>query len=1526
MAAPVLRRFLRGLGLLAVFAVGAVGALLLHANSNLERRIVARFVPVLLSSELKGSFELDGIEQIRASGAVFRGFRAKDPHGREVVRASLVHVEANLVELAMALLLGPRRLSIVLDQVRIANGEAWIYDDTGRGIPSIADAFSPRGPSTGQGRPVRLAIRAIHIERARGRGRIAGLPHLSAELTAVQGWLRVTEAGVDLAFQRFLTKLDGLPRARVVGVASLRLREPGWLRASFDGNYGELALTSRLRLDDDQLSLTVDLPRARPEEVRALIGAYPLVDDVALHAELAGALPHLMGSTRLEVGRGVVFGSGTLELSDGLRAALDVDARRVNVRSVIPGAPPTELDLVLSLDYASSKAGPLVAIDAQVEPAVLGEFAVPPFQLTGLYANSRFSGRVLLEEPGLPLRVALDIDSAGSVDLTARARALELGQSPRLRREVGARGQADLDAHAHIAKGYLSGELELTTRDLRYPGLRAQRASLTGTARGPLSDAQKLNLDLSLTATGVDLAGIALSRLTAKMSGPLAAPRVRAAASDERGGSIAAEGVVAARDGGARLTEVKIEAQRERLRASGKAALLSIAAGRLEAKEVELRVEGPGANGAPSSGTLEATVAYEKDLLELDARAESLDLTAARTLLGLGPGTVTGELAFDAQLVVARDLRRGRVTARLDRGVVGPTSGVTASAEATLEGHALAIDAGAQLENLGEIRGQMRGQIAGNPLDPRALREITGQASVDLIRVELAALGKLVGDPWPALRGSAGARLELRRASRDQVPSATLLGYTESFGVDVPREGEPFRLDDVDFRFGLNVEGGTGEADVNVRLVDRHDTLATLSLQTRVDVARLVAAPSLATSELRSLPIAGKLRFDERNLDSLPEPLRPSGVSGRLKLEANLAGTLWGPDVFARASVQGLELTGVRSERPLDVCTSVGYSHEQRRFAGSGEVFLNRETGVCTGRRLVRYAADGRLVPEMGSRLGRLEGTMVAEFERMPLEALPGLGDEGLSGLASGTLSLSRSSGPPVVFARLELLRTRVHEVPIGDGTLDVRSNDRAIAANLKLSHEKSRLDATALALLDTRSALPVIDLGEPVGAHVSAKAVDAVVLLPFTRSIFTEIGGRIDAELDILVAPGEAAGAPAKGRVSGKAALHDGSLQLAGLGLHLNAVELSARAEPQGQETRITVDSLQARAGRRRERVNVQKGRVWLDGMRIARAEGTIEATELPLLLEGVSQATATTRQGIAFTLLRTPAQMEASFDVPYLNVTLPQSSARGVISLAENRSIEVIQPLGEPKGAGGDGLPWLLKFRLGRDVKLTRSDLDLPLSGDVQVRLAQETAITGDLELSPGGRIQVSGKTFVIDSGEVHFDTGDAKNPRLRVIATWRAPDATTVIADVSGNYEQARLRLSSDPPRSEQDIYALLLGGTGSGGEGGDPAATGAGVGADLLGSLLVNTPLRQVEFRAGSEQLTDQRSYSTYTAALPISDEVWFEGSYKSLNTSDPTQERDAFSGTLDWRFRRNWSLRTEVGTIGTGLDLVWQYRY
>lgn len=1528
MARRVLTRVGQALGLLVVFVAAALLALLLHVDSAAERRIVARLVPALLGSQLGGSFSLASIERIDRNGAVFLGFSARDPKGREVIRAKRVRAQADLIELASALVFGPRRLSIVIEHVQITQADVFLFDDEGHGVPSIAATFLPRGPGTGKGRPVRLAIRAIEIDRAHGQGKLASLPFLNADIATVNGWLRVAERGVELSFSRFSTRVTGLPRADADGISSLRLNEPGFLRASFDGHYGPIQVSGTLRRDDDRLSLTVEVPKAAPDQIRSLISSYPLVDDITLSAELAGSPPYLIGTTQVQVGQGQIVGRGSVSLADPGHAELEFVGRRVNVESVIPGSPPTALDLATNLTIDLPATGPVLSLDAEVEPSLLGEFTLPPLWLTGRYADGRFEGRALLEEPGMPLRVAGEIKSSGVIDLTAKAKNFELARVPRIRRAVELSGRTSLDAKLHFEPGRAAGELVLDVSGFRYGQIGLGRASVNAKAHGSLEDWRTLNLDLGLEASRVDLGELALTRLSGKATGPLSAPNVRVAADDAKGGKIAAEGRLKLERNGARLEAAKVRAERGGQIAIGAAQVVSVAGERIEVREVSLSVlGGKGRPGEPDGGTIRGSFVLDRHFLEMDARAEALDLATARALLGVSPTRLDGKLTLDSEIVIARDLQRGRLVARLDDASYGKLEGMTLSANGRLDGSALTLDGGAQIENLGELRGHVQAELHGNPLVPDTLRTLTGEASLQVVRVDLARARPLLGDSVPPLEGLVGAELKLRRSESDQTPSVSLLGYTEGFGIDFPGADEPISLRGVDLRFGANVEGGTGEADANVKLVDHEDALASLTVQSAVDLADLIQNPALALAKLEALPITGKLRMEPRDLDSLPEPIRPSGVSGKVRLEANLAGTLGGPDLFARASLEGLELTDVRGGSPLDVCTSLAFDDGEQRFAGSGEIFLSQPSGVCSGRRLSRYAIDGRLVPDPGSRFGQVEGTLVAELERLPIEVLPVLGDQGFSGLASGTLSIARSGGIPVVFARFTLHRARVQGVPVGDGTLDIRSNDRAIAATLKLARDQSRLEATALALLDTTQILPSIDEREPIGARIAAHGVDAVVLLPLTRDLFSELGGRLDGELDILLSPPPEDGSEAQpGRVSGRATLHDGSLQLAGLGLRLNAVEVNARAEPLGKQTLISIATLEGSAGKRGERVRVRDGRVWLDGVRLSRAQGTIEATELPLLLEGVSQATATTRQGVGFELTRTPENMHVAFDVPYLSVVLPQSSVRGVISLDENRSIEVIQPLGEPKRRGGDGLPWLLDFKLGRNVQITRSDLDLPLSGNVQVLLAEKAQVTGDLDLASGGRIQVSGKTFVIDSGEAHFDTGEATNPRLHVVATWRAPDGTIVIADVSGTFKQARLRLSSDPPRSEQEIYALLLGGSGTGGEGGDPAATGAGVGADLLGSLLVNTPLRQVEFRAGSEQLTDQRSYSTYTAAVPISDEVWFEGSYKSLNTANPNEERDAFSGTIDWRFRRNWSLRTEVGTIGTGLDLVWQYRY
>jgi autotransporter translocation and assembly factor TamB len=437
-------------------------------------------------------------------------------------------------------------------------------------------------------------------------------------------------------------------------------------------------------------------------------------------------------------------------------------------------------------------------------------------------------------------------------------------------------------------------------------------------------------------------------------------------------------------------------------------------------------------------------------------------------------------------------------------------------------------------------------------------------------------------------------------------------------------------------------------------------------------------------------------------------------------------------------------------------------------------------------------------------------------------------------------------------------------------------------------------------------------------------KNVDAAVLQPLLEDIVSDLSGRLDGNVRFALVPVRgAAGEPKwSGDVSGSASLENGSLQLAGLGMRLSALRFDADAKRVGTRTVVSVRRLFAASRSKNPNVSASAD-LYLRGLDFEGGRGNVNLREVPFLIQGSPQATLT--GAASFELERGPERVHVAVSVPKMTAELPRSSAGGVLPIENNPDIEILQPIAEPTlRASGGGLPWVLEFRLGRDVLVRRADLQVPIDGVTVVTLANDVEVTGDIDMKPGGRVQLLGKAFVIEQGEVHFDTGDPTNPHFRVLASWRAADATIVYVEVRGTFREATLRLESDPARSEAEIQALILGGGGS--DGSEPQTAGVGYGADFVSALLADTNLPHVELRTGSEAASDDRRYQTYTAAFQISQNVWFEGSYKALSTSETGEDGDAYTGTVDWRFRQNWSLRTEIGNVGTGVDLLWQYRY
>jgi autotransporter translocation and assembly factor TamB len=467
---------------------------------------------------------------------------------------------------------------------------------------------------------------------------------------------------------------------------------------------------------------------------------------------------------------------------------------------------------------------------------------------------------------------------------------------------------------------------------------------------------------------------------------------------------------------------------------------------------------------------------------------------------------------------------------------------------------------------------------------------------------------------------------------------------------------------------------------------------------------------------------------------------------------------------------------------------------------------------------------------------------------------------------------------------------------------------------------------------LTWEGALPQLDQTQPVEVDISAHRFDAAILAPLLTDVLSELSGDVDAQLHASArafsepkGPGGLKQTRWSASIGGTAQLRRGTLQIAPLGMQLNDVEFEAQARDSKGETEIVVANLSART--RSEVPNLRgSARLWIKDLRLQRGAATILLNRpVPILIEGVSRATATGRANVA--LVRQPDEMQVTVDIPELEAKLPRAMRRNVIRLDNNPEVEITQPIAQPTRGrrSEDALPWLVTFKLGRSVKVTRAGLEIPLRGEPQIRFADQITVGGVIELRPGGRVELLGKAFVIESGIIRFDNPDPSNPNLNVTASWRAPDGTLVLVDVRGTFREATLNLRSDPPIADPAVLqALLLGGSSAEAES-TPQTVGIGIGTGWLTDLLSDTPLSGIEFRTASEQTAVHSAYSTYTAAIRLSEEVWFEGSYKRAQ-SDVVGQQNAFSGTIDWRFKPNWSVRTEAGDVGTKLDLLWRYRY
>jgi autotransporter translocation and assembly factor TamB len=436
-----------------------------------------------------------------------------------------------------------------------------------------------------------------------------------------------------------------------------------------------------------------------------------------------------------------------------------------------------------------------------------------------------------------------------------------------------------------------------------------------------------------------------------------------------------------------------------------------------------------------------------------------------------------------------------------------------------------------------------------------------------------------------------------------------------------------------------------------------------------------------------------------------------------------------------------------------------------------------------------------------------------------------------------------------------------------------------------------------------------------------------AAALTPVTAAVLSRLGGRLDAELGLELTPtGSGAQEGWSGGVEGSASLKEGNVLIDALGLEVSDLTASAEAHGSGATTSISIRDVIGRV--RSSRANLRgTAELVVEGVRVTHGTAELLADDMPILFRGAPQGRITGRADARLT--RESNRMQVDIDLPTLTLALPQASARQVQDLGDNPDVSIVQfeKSGPPEPIA---MPWRLALHLGSAVNLRRADVDLRLTGAPVLDLGDTAVASGSIDLVSGGRIPVLGKVFSVEDGKVVFDTDDPANPHVDLRAMTRTANDTSVYAEVTGTMRDAKIALRSDPPLPEAEVFALLLGGSADA----DDPATGtqsnaSGAGAVALGSgvaigvnqLVANSP---VEVRVD----TTEQNQPRYTAAVRIRENLWFEASeYEQADYGhSATTDRNVVSGTVDYRFTRRWSLKTEVGTAGGALDLLWQYRY
>ncbi len=1575
----------KGVALCVVlFAALCFGAIL-HLNLPGGRAAAAELASTLASDALVGDIRVGAVDRILPQSVRMRNVRAVDASGEEVVRVTQLRVRLNILRLLTELLLPDDVLDIVLDHVRVEEAVVTVVENPATKLPRIAEAFTPtparitnRG---GSRRAVRVFLPSIELGTASVKLRLAGAPEIDGRLTRVHASLAADSSGAGIDVARFAVQARESSGLVASGTGSFQLNTAGRLWTTFAGHLGQVELSARLGIKGRHVALAAELPYARPEDVRTIWPEYPVVVPASGSLSLVGDAPSLRAKLALELeGAGAVGASGPLDI-DRLRADLAIHSHDLNLRAFHQEAPSVLLTSAGGITIRRPKLEWIADVSLRTSPTLLWGEPIPSLEAVAHYDSQALSGTAVLHEPGAPARAAYRLAPDKPLHLDVEVPWFTLERAPRLKKYLpGVAGSVRTDVSLDVEADSLVSRATLETRRLSRGAAALASGSLQLELSGDPRNPKDFRITTRTKAIGARYDATTFATASLNTSGALLQPSFVLSLADPQRARIEVHGQLNL-DDRVELGPLRFALKRHGHALDGRLDHASVRDGALALTGLSLR---------QGSGSLRGRATLSRNLVEVDLHAHSLDVGRTAEILGLGPNLVAGTIDCDATLTEhAAVSRRAALSLRAQDARVGTSPKVTATVEVSLDDEALTGSAISEVEGMGILSGRWDASLAGSVMDPEAWMALTGDALFELNYLRLSALETFVGRHLPVshIDGAGYAQLRILREEPGALPHLMFVGVTQGLALDVqtpaalsrgnvtvtsapgvgplldagagseapsgsdpigpggsvvesgttvtnPPQAQTLELRGVDLEVALTLDQTTGDLQGNVKLVHGREPWVSASGSLNLELS----TDDLVTGAIwKRLPDA---RFQlqtailERPVAELPEWIPVSLPAETVSADLALSGSMRAPIAMGNLRLKGVAMPGSQLVTPADVDLRATYDFVRSSLVAYGKATVKGRQVALLQAQSIPQAAIGAA----GTQTRRTHGLL--SLDGLPLTVIAPVADADIDGTVFGTVAIEQSEGEPEVTANLRVESLAVDLLPLGRARLVARSDGPVINARARFSKDQGSLEARIITPIDWSEIIPRIPEDGSVAIGIDAEDYDAAILAPFVTDLFGELGGSIDADLAIDLeghrttddAPDKAGSTndsqdwgQSLGKwhssVKGTVSLRNGIVQERSLGLELRDVRFDLAAKTQRGLTAIELRDVEACA--RAESPNLQaEGVLYFKGLDFVRGTGSMSFQKFPLVVDGVSRAEATGGANVQVEKQRN--EMNVTVSIPDLNAVLPRNQGRSVITLDHDSSIELLQPLEAPSTPRGpDALPWRIRVELGNRVRATRDEIDVPFRGTPEIWVSDELAVRGELELVPGGHVELLGKVFVVESGVIRFDGADPSDPSVYITVVWKGPTHLVTVR-LAGPLSNATLSLTSDPPLPEAEVFALILGGRPE--EGGSATATGFSVGSQLWNDVFSNTALSVVNIRATSEE-----ERAKYTAAVRVSEEVWFEASYRTgadrAQTSPGASGTEpGVSGTVDWRFSRDWSLRTDIGTLGAGFDLLWQYRY